>query len=406
MSSLLALVVQGFVDKSPDRAQDSMDMVVHHMLNNLLDRALYAPSFQDVDLDGTTLGKSGCPSRRSCSCSESVATIQVSPNCCRCCEQLSTQTSRSEPTRLLASRTGFQRGEARGFEGLPDLRGATPGGAEEDIFGDRVKAVNGDGNPGNDGSWLKWDECMKQCRAEPLYNVYSRMNPDGGMPGGYNGKPLEVPRTENVYGYPQTWVTTNEDGEKIEPQGPPEMLKYHYAKMKEQEDEAPPWEKPNTPDQPDYIVNGHPQHPDGRLRKTDAQGNSGTAMSWSVGGIDYYKAKRPDGGFEIKSRTYEEKGYPRVNTEEGNPAGAGQASHIHDREYVGKSYEEEFPFEMKRIMTASDDRERNRGNWAYEQTYRNMYGKVLPGYNRPVYGLTAEERLDLRVAAKSDPRCL
>lgn len=36
---------------------------------------------------------------------------------------------------------------------------------------------------------------------------------------------------------------------------------------------------------------------------------------------------------------------------------------------------------------------------------RNMHGKVLHGYDRPVYGKTAEERLDIRAASKTDKFC-
>eukprot|EP00747_Dinoflagellata_sp_TGD_P045091 gnl/TRDRNA2_/TRDRNA2_143642_c0_seq2.p1 gnl/TRDRNA2_/TRDRNA2_143642_c0~~gnl/TRDRNA2_/TRDRNA2_143642_c0_seq2.p1 ORF type:complete len:115 (-),score=28.05 gnl/TRDRNA2_/TRDRNA2_143642_c0_seq2:105-449(-) len=71
-----------------------------------------------------------------------------------------------------------------------------------------------------------------------------------------------------------------------------------------------------------------------------------------------------------------------------------------------RSYEEEFPWEMKRMASASDEKEANRASFAFDAgSRRNPFGQVLHGYDRPVYGETPGERLDLRAASKSDKYC-
>eukprot|EP00746_Dinoflagellata_sp_MGD_P026794 gnl/MRDRNA2_/MRDRNA2_163175_c0_seq1.p1 gnl/MRDRNA2_/MRDRNA2_163175_c0~~gnl/MRDRNA2_/MRDRNA2_163175_c0_seq1.p1 ORF type:complete len:288 (-),score=52.26 gnl/MRDRNA2_/MRDRNA2_163175_c0_seq1:42-905(-) len=76
------------------------------------------------------------------------------------------------------------------------------------------------------------------------------------------------------------------------------------------------------------------------------------------------------------------------------------------KENSHKGYEEMFPLEMKRIATATEEGHAKRGSYGFDAgSVKNMYGKVLHGYDRPVYGKTVEERLDIRSASKSDKFC-
>ena len=64
----------------------------------------------------------------------------------------------------------------------------------------------------------------------------------------------------------------------------------------------------------------------------------------------------------------------------------------------GKSYEEEFEFEKKRIEQGQ------KSSTPWGSSYRAAPA-ILHGYDKAVSGKTAEERLDMRAATKTDRFC-
>merc|ERR1711933_535850 len=64
-----------------------------------------------------------------------------------------------------------------------------------------------------------------------------------------------------------------------------------------------------------------------------------------------------------------------------------------------KTYDQIFDFEMKRVAEGKTRAQ----TWG--SSYRNMYGRLLHGYDEMIYGKTAEERLDIRTASKADKFC-
>merc|ERR1711976_1153586 len=64
-----------------------------------------------------------------------------------------------------------------------------------------------------------------------------------------------------------------------------------------------------------------------------------------------------------------------------------------------RMFESVYGFDAKRILN-------DQGKiHIWSSSFRNMYGKILHGYQREVYGDTAEERLDIRTASKADKFC-
>jgi hypothetical protein len=93
---------------------------------------------------------------------------------------------------------------------------------------------------------------------------------------------------------------------------------------------------------------------------------------------------------------------PEDEREAGHAAGAGGgAKAMHEPVGIttkGKSYEEEFEFEKKRIEAGSNK------STPWGSSYRAAPA-ILHGYTAKVTGKTAEERLDMRAATKTDRFC-
>jgi len=64
----------------------------------------------------------------------------------------------------------------------------------------------------------------------------------------------------------------------------------------------------------------------------------------------------------------------------------------------GKNYEEEFDLENARMLTG------HKKNTPWGSSHR-IAPEILHGYDRKVTGVTAEERLDMRAATKTDRFC-